>query len=70
MEINHNFQIIHTGFDMDEEPMSALFKKYKLDSHVQDFVGHALALFQVKRKKKKTFLKILIFSLLFRILKG
>jgi len=34
------------GFDMDEEPMSALFKKYKLDSHVQDFVGHALALYQ------------------------
>jgi hypothetical protein len=44
-----NFQssLVCVGFDWDVEPMSALFKNYKLDQHVQDFVGHALALFQV-----------------------
>lgn len=33
-------------FNVDTQPMSALFAKYKLDSQVQDFVGHALALYQ------------------------
>jgi Rab GDP dissociation inhibitor len=34
------------GFDVDKQPMKELFAKYKLDSQVQDFVGHALALHQ------------------------
>lgn len=34
------------GFDVDKQPMKELFAKYKLDSQVQDFVGHALALYQ------------------------
>jgi Rab GDP dissociation inhibitor len=34
------------GFDADKQPMKDLFAKYKLDAQVQDFVGHALALYE------------------------
>lgn len=34
------------GIDVEETPMRKLFEKYKLDQHVMDFVGHALALYQ------------------------
>lgn len=34
------------GFDWNKQSMRDIYKKYKLDQHAQDFVGHAFALYQ------------------------
>lgn len=36
----------HEGLDLKATPMSALYEKYKLDTNVRDFVGHAIALYR------------------------
>ena len=37
---------LFSGLDLTTMPMSALYEKYKLDTNVRDFVGHAIALYR------------------------
>jgi len=53
------------GFDAKKETMRKLFEKYKLDQEVQDFVGHATALWQdddyLSRPAKETMDRIVLY---------
>ena len=37
------------GLDLTKVPMVTLYEKYKLDTNVRDFVGHAIALYRDDR---------------------
>jgi len=49
---NENDEKTWEGMDLKKQPMSDIFTKFKFDSNVQDFVGHAICLYRDDKYKE------------------